>query len=61
MAKNSKRKTEMPIDDASQEERIRQRAYELYEASGQKDGRDIENWLQAEAEIESLKARTAQS
>lgn len=62
MSKNSNPKAEMPIsDDPSQEEKIRQRAYELYEASGQEEGRDIDNWLQAEAEIKSLKTRTAKS
>ena len=33
------------------QERIRQRAYELYEARGKGDGHDLEDWLQAEAEI----------
>ena len=64
MAKNSKRKAEAAIsDDVSQEQvkRIRERAYELYEARGREEGRDIENWLQAEAEIKSLKTRTAKS
>ncbi len=41
-----------PIASSEQlEERIRQRAYELYEARGRKGGRELENWLQAEAEI----------
>jgi hypothetical protein len=64
MAKNSKRKAEAAIsDDVSQEQvkRIRERAYELYEARGREDGRDIENWLQAEAEFKLLKTRTAKS
>jgi hypothetical protein len=33
------------------EARIRQRAHELYEARGTEDGHDVEDWLQAEAEI----------
>jgi len=33
------------------QEQIRQRAYELYEARGKGDGHDLEDWLQAEAEI----------
>jgi hypothetical protein len=33
------------------EEQIRLRAYELYEARGREDGRDVEDWLEAEAEI----------
>lgn len=38
-------------------ENIRLRAYELYEARGREEGRDIDNWLQAEAEIEAFEAR----
>jgi hypothetical protein len=34
-------------------ERIRQRALELYEARGRGAGHDIDDWLQAEAEIEA--------
>ena len=33
------------------EERIRHRAYELWERSGNIHGRDLEHWLQARAEI----------
>lgn len=32
------------------EEEIRRRAYELYEARGRGDGHDLEDWLEAEAE-----------
>ena len=32
-------------------EKIRQRAYELYEARGREDGHEVEDWLQAEAEV----------
>jgi len=39
------------------EERIRQRAYELYEARGRGDGQDLEDWLRAEEEITQKKAR----
>lgn len=48
-------------DDLKQErvERIRQRAYELYEARGREAGHDVDDWLQAEAEIGGLKARKA--
>lgn len=34
-------------------ERIRQRAYELHEAHGREAGHEIDDWLQAEAEIEA--------
>ncbi len=33
------------------EEYIRERAYQLYEQRGRQDGHDVEDWLQAEAEI----------
>ena len=50
-------------DDLSQEqlERIRQRAYELYEARGREVGHEIDDWLQAEAEIEALKTRAGKT
>lgn len=40
--------------DLSYEE-IAERAYELYEARGREDGRDMDDWLEAERE---LRART---
>jgi len=33
------------------EERIRVRAYELYEQRGKQDGHDLDDWFQAEAEL----------
>jgi hypothetical protein len=33
------------------QERIRVRAYELYEQRGKVEGHDLEDWLQAEQEI----------
>jgi len=33
------------------EEAIRRRAHELYEQRGREDGHDLEDWLEAEAEI----------
>jgi hypothetical protein len=33
------------------EEQIRRRAYELYERRGWEDGHEVEDWLQAEAEL----------
>ncbi len=40
------------------EERIRRRAYALYEQRGRLDGHDVDDWLQAEAEL-SRKSKTA--
>lgn len=45
--------------EADRKERIRVRAYELYEARGGEDGHDMEDWLSAEAEIDGLSERAA--
>jgi hypothetical protein len=54
MPNPTSKKTQPPIHAAAEadlEERIRIRAYELYEARGREDGHDVEDWLEAEAEI----------
>lgn len=33
------------------QDQIRRRAYELYEQRGGEDGRELDDWLQAEAEV----------
>ncbi len=33
------------------EQRVRERAYEIWERAGRPEGKSIEHWLQAEAEI----------
>ena len=38
------------------EERIRLRAYELYEQRGRRDGHAVEDWLRAEAELTERKS-----
>lgn len=44
---------------ASNEERIRQRAYEIWEQEGRPHGEDLKQWLQASQEIgASLRADT---
>jgi Protein of unknown function (DUF2934) len=45
--------------EADREEQIRMRAYELYEARGGEDGLDVEDWLEAEAEINGRTERIA--
>ena len=40
------------------DERIRRRAYELYEQRGRVDGNDVEDWLQAKEEVTG-KSKTA--
>lgn len=64
MAKNAQSKATTTItSDLSQEplEKVRQRAYELYKARGREDGRDLDDWLQAEAEIEAAKGRAGRT
>ncbi|WP_409527034.1 DUF2934 domain-containing protein [Rhizobium sp. BK650] len=41
----------MEADMASNEERIRQRAYEIWEREGRPHGEDMKHWLQAFQEI----------
>ena len=43
------------------EEKIRRRAYELWEQISRPDGYDRENWLQAEAEINGAKRLESRS
>ncbi len=64
MAKNPKAEVEATIvSDVSEEQQyqIRQRGDELYAARGQEDGHDVEDWLQAKAEIGARKAGAAES
>jgi Protein of unknown function (DUF2934) len=64
MAAKEVLKAEVKIsDDLSQEqfEKIRQRAYELYEARGREEGHDIDDWFQSEAEIGITKTSTAKA
>jgi hypothetical protein len=39
------------------EEQIRRRAYELYERRGREAGHEVEDWLQAEAELASERTK----
>ena len=40
------------------EEKIRRRAYELYQQRGRVDGHALDDWFQAQAEILEIKAKT---
>jgi hypothetical protein len=44
-------KVAMMTDTIPSQDRIRQRAYELYESRGCEPGRDEQDWLRAEQEI----------
>lgn len=39
------------------QEQIRLRAYEFYEQRGKADGRDVDDWLQAEADVARTRIR----
>ena len=41
------------------DDEVRARAYELFEARGREDGRDLEDWLRAEEEITGHKTSSA--
>jgi Protein of unknown function (DUF2934) len=43
----------MQTTESSNHEKIRARAYELYEQRGREGAHELEDWLQAEAEINS--------
>jgi len=40
------------------DERIRRRAYEIYQARGSEDGHDLDHWLEAESEIRTQQTRS---
>ena len=43
--------TQTGLNSSELEERIRVRAYEIYEQRGRDEGHDIDDWVQAEAEL----------
>ncbi len=45
--------------DLELEDRIRRRAYELYEERGREDGHELEDWYRAKEQITIKKFRTA--
>lgn len=50
--------TEMPQrHDTPEEHEIRIRAYELYEQRGRENGHDMDDWLQAEAELSTQRSK----
>ena len=53
MANTAKESGLLVLDEpiSTVEDEIRRRAYELYEARGGEDGHELEDWLQAKAEI----------
>lgn len=52
----SDRPTHVTPEHVSEDE-IARRAFELYEARGREDGRDSDDWLQAERELDEQRQR----
>jgi len=50
-----------PVRDFSAdfEQKVRERAYELYEQRGREDGHDVEDWFRAEEELTQRTLRPA--
>ncbi len=46
-------------DTDGREERLRERAYALWEAEGRPEGREVEHWSMAERELTEAEARPA--
>ena len=42
---------ELLRDSGASQERVRERAYELYESRGREPGQDRQDWLRAEREV----------
>jgi len=49
--KHARSNLRVTLSEPALEEQIRLRAYELYEARGREDGHEVDDWLQAEAEV----------
>jgi len=43
---------EVSVGNSARDEEIRRRAYEIYLERGEQPGRDLDDWLQAERELE---------
>jgi hypothetical protein len=43
---------EVPVGDSARDEEIRRRAYEVYLERGEQPGRELDDWLQAQRELE---------
>ena len=47
----TRRKKQQALMVQAMERRVRSRAQQIYESQGQAEGRDLENWFQAESEV----------
>jgi hypothetical protein len=52
---------EVSVGNSARDEEIRRRAYEIYLERGEQPGRELDDWLQAERELERGVFRRAQA
>ena len=52
---------EISAGNSAPDEEIRRRAYQIYLERGEQPGRDLDDWLQAERELEHGVLRRAQA
>jgi hypothetical protein len=52
---------EVSVGNSARDEEIRRRAYEIYLKRGEQPGRDLDDWLQAERELEGGALSRAQA
>jgi len=52
---------EVSVRNSARDEEIRRRAYEIYLERGEQPGRALDDWLQAERELEGGALRRAQA
>ncbi len=52
---------EVSVGNSARDEEIRLRAYEIYLERGEQPGRELDDWLQAERELERGVLRRAQA
>ena len=52
---------EASVGNAERDKEIRRRAYEIYLERGEQPGRELDDWLQAEGELERGVLRRAQA
>ena len=52
---------EVSVGNAARDEDIRRRAYEIYLDRGEQPGRELDDWLQAERELERRALSRAQA
>jgi len=50
--RNGSTEAEATVKNSAPDEEIRHRAYEIYLERGEQQGRELDDWLQAEHEIE---------